>query len=156
LSCTARVLCVLSSSWPWSGSCPRGSVLQSRRQRLHHAVTPWKEPELMKGWSMKDMLAGQMCKKESYGGEGLRTGPTCMGIWARGSFLPRALSVRSSSCCRVGLGLKMKKTGGVVVTIFGDGASNRVTFMKGSTWLRRCVAGDIPSRQQRMGHLCPP
>ena len=91
-----------------------------------------KEPELMKGWSMKDMLAGQMCKKESYGGGRTPDGSHMYGDLSRGIIpSPGIIGSVIPLAAGVGLGLKMKKTGGVVVTIFGDGASNRGDFHEG-------------------------
>ena len=91
-----------------------------------------KEPELMKGWSMKDMLAGQMCKKESYGGGRTPDGSHMYGDLSKGIIpSPGIIGSVIPLAAGVGLGLKMKKKGGVVVTIFGDGASNRGDFHEG-------------------------
>jgi acetoin:2,6-dichlorophenolindophenol oxidoreductase subunit alpha len=91
-----------------------------------------KEPELMKGWSMKDMLAGQMCKKESYGAGRTPDGSHMYGELSKGIIpSPGIIGSVIPLAAGVGLGLKMKKAGGVVVTIFGDGASNRGDFHEG-------------------------
>jgi len=91
-----------------------------------------KEPELMKGWSLKDMVAGQMCKKESYGGGRTPDGSHMYGDLTRGIIpSPGIIGSVIPLAAGVGLGLKMKKSGGVVVTIFGDGASNRGDFHEG-------------------------
>jgi TPP-dependent pyruvate/acetoin dehydrogenase alpha subunit len=91
-----------------------------------------KEPELMKGWSLKDMLAGQMCKKESYGGGRTPDGSHMYGDLDKGIIpSPGVIGSVIPLAVGVGLGLKMKKTGGVVVTIFGDGAANRGDFHEG-------------------------
>jgi TPP-dependent pyruvate/acetoin dehydrogenase alpha subunit len=91
-----------------------------------------KEPELMKGWSLKDMLAGQMCKKESYGAGRTPDGSHMYGDLSRGIIpSPGIIGSVIPLAAGVGLGLKMKKRGGVVVTIFGDGASNRGDFHEG-------------------------
>jgi acetoin:2,6-dichlorophenolindophenol oxidoreductase subunit alpha len=91
-----------------------------------------KEPELMKGWSLKDMVAGQMCKKESYGAGRTPDGSHMYGDLSKGIIpSPGIIGSVIPLAAGVGLGLKMKKTGGVVVTIFGDGASNRGDFHEG-------------------------
>jgi acetoin:2,6-dichlorophenolindophenol oxidoreductase subunit alpha len=91
-----------------------------------------KEPELIKGWSLKDMVAGQMCKKESYGAGRTPDGSHMYGDLTRGIIpSPGIIGAVIPLAAGVGLGLKMKKSGGVVVTIFGDGASNRGDFHEG-------------------------
>ena len=91
-----------------------------------------KEPELMKGWPISDMLAGQMCKNESYGAGRTPDGSHMYGDLAKGIIpSPGIIGSVIPLASGVGLGLKMKKTGGVVVTIFGDGATNRGDFHEG-------------------------
>lgn len=91
-----------------------------------------KEPELMKGMSLKDMLAGQMSKKEGLGGGRTPAGSHMYGDLSRGIIpSPGIIGSVIPLAVGVGLGLKMKKKGGVVVSIFGDGASNRGDFHEG-------------------------
>jgi TPP-dependent pyruvate/acetoin dehydrogenase alpha subunit len=91
-----------------------------------------KTPELIKGWSLKDMIAGRMCKKEAFGGGRLPGGSHMYGDLSKG-IIPSPGIIGSVIPVATGLGLaqKMKKKGGVAVCLFGDGASNRGDFHEG-------------------------
>jgi len=91
-----------------------------------------KEPELIKGMSLKDMLAGQMCKKEGPGEGRTPTGSHMYGDLSKGIIpSPGIIGSIIPVAAGVGLALKMERKGGVVVCIFGDGASNRGDFHEG-------------------------
>lgn len=91
-----------------------------------------KEPELMKGMSMEDMLAGQMCKKEGPGEGRTPTGSHMYGDLTKGIIpSPGIIGSIIPVAAGVGLALKMQRREGVVVCIFGDGASNRGDFHEG-------------------------
>jgi TPP-dependent pyruvate/acetoin dehydrogenase alpha subunit len=91
-----------------------------------------KEPELIKGYSLKEMLAGQMCKKEGPGEGRTPTGSHMYGDLSKGIIpSPGIIGSIIPVAAGVGLGLKMDRKGGVVVCIFGDGASNRGDFHEG-------------------------
>jgi acetoin:2,6-dichlorophenolindophenol oxidoreductase subunit alpha len=91
-----------------------------------------KTPELIKGWSMKDMIAGRMCRKEAFGGGRLPGGSHMYGDLSKGIIpSPGIIGSIIPVATGVGLALKMKKSGGVAVCLFGDGASNRGDFHEG-------------------------
>ena len=91
-----------------------------------------KEPELIKGYSLKEMMAGQMCKKEGAGEGRTPTGSHMYGDLSKGIIpSPGIIGSIIPVAAGVGLGLKMEKKGGVVVCIFGDGATNRGDFHEG-------------------------
>jgi len=88
-----------------------------------------KLPELMMGLDLKFLMAGYYNKKEGLGGGRVPTGSHMYGDMSKhiipgtgiiGSLIPVAMGA--------GLGLKVKKAGGVVITFFGDGAANRGDF----------------------------
>lgn len=88
-----------------------------------------KLPELMMGLDLKFLMAGYYNKKEGLGGGRVPTGSHMYGDMSKhiipgtgiiGSLIPVAMGA--------GLGLKVKKVGGVVITFFGDGAANRGDF----------------------------
>jgi TPP-dependent pyruvate/acetoin dehydrogenase alpha subunit len=88
-----------------------------------------KIPELMMGLDLKYLMAGYYNKKEGLGGGRIPTGSHMYGDLSKhiipgtgiiGSLIPVATGA--------GLGLKVKKTKGVVVAFFGDGAANRGDF----------------------------
>lgn len=91
-----------------------------------------KTPELIKGWSMKDMVAGRMCKLEAPGGGRIPGGSHMYGDLSKG-IVPSPGIIGSVIPVATGLGLgqKMKKKTGVTVCLFGDGASNRGDFHEG-------------------------
>jgi acetoin:2,6-dichlorophenolindophenol oxidoreductase subunit alpha len=91
-----------------------------------------KEPELIRGMSLKGMLAGQMCRKEGPGEGRTPTGSHMYGDLSKGIIpSPGIIGSIIPVATGVGLGLKMERKGGVVVCIFGDGASNRGDFHEG-------------------------
>ena len=88
-----------------------------------------KLPELMMGLDLKYLMAGYYNKKEGLGGGRIPTGSHMYGDISKhiipgtgiiGSLIPVAMGA--------GLGLKVKKAKGVVMTFFGDGAANRGDF----------------------------
>ena len=88
-----------------------------------------KLPELMMGLDLKSLMAGYFNKKEGLGGGRIPTGSHMYGDMKYhiipgtgiiGSLIPVAMGA--------GLGLKVKKSGGVAMTFFGDGAANRGDF----------------------------
>lgn len=91
-----------------------------------------KSPELIKGFSIKEMMAGRMCRKECIGGGRLPGGSHMYGDLSKG-IIPSPGIIGSIIPVAAGLGLaqKMKKKGGVAVCLFGDGASNRGDFHEG-------------------------
>lgn len=98
-------------------------VVPSHRSKL---------PALMMGIGLKYLMAGYYNRKEGLGGGRVPTGSHMYGDLARhvipgsgiqGSQIPIATGV--------GLGLKLKKSKGIVVVFFGDGASNRGDFHEG-------------------------
>ncbi|MGD0915872.1 MAG: thiamine pyrophosphate-dependent dehydrogenase E1 component subunit alpha [Thermodesulfobacteriota bacterium] len=91
-----------------------------------------KEPELIKGYSLKDMMAGQMCKKEGMGEGRTPTGSHMYGDLSKGIIpSPGIIGSIIPVAAGVGLGLKLERKGRVVVCIFGDGATNRGDFHEG-------------------------
>lgn len=91
-----------------------------------------KTPELIKGWSMKDMVAGRMCRKEAFGGGRLPGGSHMYGDLSKGIIpSPGIIGSIIPVAAGIGLALKMKRSGGVAVCLFGDGASNRGDFHEG-------------------------
>jgi TPP-dependent pyruvate/acetoin dehydrogenase alpha subunit len=88
-----------------------------------------KAPALMRGISLRDLMAGYYCRREGLGGGRVPTGSHMYGDIGKhvvpmpgviGSSLPVAVGV--------GLGLKLQKTGAAIATFFGDGGSNRGDF----------------------------
>ena len=88
-----------------------------------------KLPELMMGLDLKFLMAGYFNKKEGLGGGRIPTGSHMYGDMKHhiipgtgiiGSLIPVAMGA--------GLGLKVKKSRGVAMTFFGDGAANRGDF----------------------------
>jgi TPP-dependent pyruvate/acetoin dehydrogenase alpha subunit len=88
-----------------------------------------KIPELMMGLDLNFLMAGYYNKKEGLGGGRIPAGSHMYGDMKHhiipgtgiiGSLIPVAMGA--------GLGLKVKKEGGVVMTFFGDGAANRGDF----------------------------
>jgi len=91
-----------------------------------------KLPELMMGIDLKYLMAGYYNKKEGLGGGRVPTGSHMYGDMSKhvipgtgiiGSLIPVATGV--------GLGLKVKKSKGVAMAFFGDGAANRGDFHEG-------------------------
>lgn len=88
-----------------------------------------KLPELMMGLDLNFLMAGYYNRKEGLGGGRVPTGSHMYGDLSRhiipgtgiiGSLIPVAMGA--------GLGLKVKKSKGVAMTFFGDGAANRGDF----------------------------
>jgi len=91
-----------------------------------------KSPELIKGWSLKEMVAGRMCRKECIGKGRIPGGSHMYGDLSKGIIpSPGIIGSVIPVATGLGLGLKMKKRGGVAVCLFGDGASNRGDFHEG-------------------------
>ncbi|UCD76992.1 MAG: thiamine pyrophosphate-dependent dehydrogenase E1 component subunit alpha [Desulfobacterales bacterium] len=91
-----------------------------------------KNPELMKGMSLKNLMAGYYAKKEGCEGGRVPTGSHMYGDLSKhiipmpgpiGSVIPIAVGVA--------LGLKMDGKSAVMVCFFGDGAANRGDFHEG-------------------------
>jgi TPP-dependent pyruvate/acetoin dehydrogenase alpha subunit len=91
-----------------------------------------KNPELMKGMPLKDLMGGYYAKSQGCEGGRVPTGSHMYGDLSRhiipmpgpiGSVIPIAVGV--------GLGLKMDENGAVMVCFFGDGAANRGDFHEG-------------------------
>jgi TPP-dependent pyruvate/acetoin dehydrogenase alpha subunit len=91
-----------------------------------------KLPELMMGIDLKYLMAGYYNKKEGLGGGRVPTGSHMYGDMSKhvipgtgiiGSLIPVATGA--------GLGLKVKKSKGVTMAFFGDGAANRGDFHEG-------------------------
>ena len=105
------------------GLTPEDYVIPSHRGKL---------PELMMGIDLKYLMAGYNNRREGLGGGRVPTGSHMYGDMSKhvipgtgiiGSLIPVATGA--------GLGLKVKKSKGVVVTFFGDGAANRGDFHEG-------------------------
>ncbi len=91
-----------------------------------------KNPELMKGMPLKDLMAGYYAKTQGCEGGRVPAGSHMYGDLSNhiipmpgpiGSVIPIAVGV--------GLGLKMDGKGAVMVCFFGDGAANRGDFHEG-------------------------
>ncbi|MCP4623220.1 MAG: hypothetical protein GY850_06775, partial [bacterium] len=91
-----------------------------------------KNPELMKGMPLQDLMAGYYAKDQGCEGGRVPAGSHMYGDLAHhiipmpgpiGSVIPIAVGV--------GLGLKMDRQGAVMVCFFGDGAANRGDFHEG-------------------------
>ncbi len=89
-----------------------------------------KNPELMKGMTLKDLMAGYNDKKEGVGGGGrVPAGSHMYGDISKGIIpMPGPIGGVIPIASGVGLGLKMNKENAVMMTIFGDGACNRGDF----------------------------
>lgn len=105
------------------GLTPEDYIVPSHRGKL---------PELMMGIDLKYLMAGYYNKREGLGGGRVPTGSHMYGDMSKhvipgtgiiGSLIPVATGA--------GLGLKVKKSKGVVVAFFGDGAANRGDFHEG-------------------------
>lgn len=91
-----------------------------------------KAPELMKGMSLRDLMAGYYARKEGLGGGRSPTGSHMYGDISKHIVpMPGIIGSGIPVATGVGLGLKLQKKGGVVVCFFGDGASNRGDFHEG-------------------------
>ena len=91
-----------------------------------------KSSELMRGISLKDLIAGYYAKKDCLQGGLIPTGSHMYGDLSKG-VIPMPGIIGSVIPIAVGAGLaqKMKKKKGVAVCIFGDGACNRGDFHEG-------------------------
>jgi TPP-dependent pyruvate/acetoin dehydrogenase alpha subunit len=89
-----------------------------------------KNPELMKGMTLKDLMAGYYDKKEGVGGGGrVPAGSHMYGDISKGIIpMPGPIGGVLPIASGVGLGLKMDKNKAVMMAIFGDGACNRGDF----------------------------
>lgn len=89
-----------------------------------------KNPELMKGMTLKDLMAGYNDKKEGVGGGGrVPAGSHMYGDISKGIIpMPGPIGGVIPIASGVGLGLKMDKKNAVMLTLFGDGACNRGDF----------------------------
>ncbi len=91
-----------------------------------------KNPELMKGMSLKDLMAGYYDKQEGCEGGRVPTGSHMYGDISKGIVpMPGPIGGVIPVAAGVGLGLKMDKNNAVIVSIFGDGAANRGDFHEG-------------------------
>jgi TPP-dependent pyruvate/acetoin dehydrogenase alpha subunit len=91
-----------------------------------------KLPELMMGIDLKYLMAGYYNKKEGLGGGRIPTGSHMYGDM-RSHVIPGTGIIGSNIpvATGAGLGLKIKKSKGVVMVFFGDGAANRGDFHEG-------------------------
>lgn len=91
-----------------------------------------KSSELMRGLSLKDLMAGYYAKKEGCQGGRVPTGSHMYGDISKGIIpMPGVIGSVIPLAVGVGLGLKMNGRGQVATVIFGDGASNRGDFHEG-------------------------
>lgn len=91
-----------------------------------------KAPELMKGMHLRDLMAGYFARREGLGGGRSPTGSHMYGDLDRHIVpMPGIIGSGIPVATGVGLGLKLRKTGGVIICFFGDGASNRGDFHEG-------------------------
>jgi TPP-dependent pyruvate/acetoin dehydrogenase alpha subunit len=91
-----------------------------------------KAPELMKGMSLRDLMAGYFARREGLGGGRSPTGSHMYGDMEKHIVpMPGIIGSGIPVATGVGLGIKLQKTGGVVLCFFGDGASNRGDFHEG-------------------------
>jgi len=91
-----------------------------------------KAPALMRGMSLKDLMAGYFAKKEGCQGGRAPTGSHMYGDLSKHVIpMPGVIGGVIPVAVGVGLGLKMDKNGAVVICFFGDGASNRGDFHEG-------------------------
>ena len=85
-----------------------------------------KAPALMRGISLRDLMAGYYAKKEGLGGGRSPTGSHMYGDMSKHVIpMPGVIGSGIPVAVGVALGAKMQNEGGVVVCFFGDGASNR-------------------------------
>jgi TPP-dependent pyruvate/acetoin dehydrogenase alpha subunit len=91
-----------------------------------------KNPELVKGMSLKGLMAGYFAKKEGIAGGRAPTGSHMYGDLEKGIVpYPGIIGATIPVAVGVGLGLKLNGRNQVVVCIFGDGAANRGDFHEG-------------------------
>lgn len=103
-----------------------------------------KIPELIKGMSFKELMAGYYAKKEGLQGGGGRVpiGSHMYGDLSKGIIpVPGVIGSVIPLAVGVGLALKMDEQGAVVTCFFGDGASNRGDFHEG---VNMAAALDLP------------
>lgn len=91
-----------------------------------------KAPALMRGITLKKLMAGYYGKREGLGGGKVPTGSHMYGDLSK-HILPMPGIIGSGIPVAVGaaLGLKLKKSPSVVIDFFGDGAANRGDFHEG-------------------------
>jgi acetoin:2,6-dichlorophenolindophenol oxidoreductase subunit alpha len=88
-----------------------------------------KAPAMMKGVSLRDLMAGYYCKKEGLGGGRVPTGSHMYGDIAKHVVpMPGVIGSSMPVAVGIGLGMKLQHTGGAIATFFGDGGSNRGDF----------------------------
>jgi TPP-dependent pyruvate/acetoin dehydrogenase alpha subunit len=88
-----------------------------------------KNPELVRGMGLKDLMAGYFAKREGISGGRAPTGSHMYGDLEKGIVpYPGIIGSTIPVAVGVGLGLKLNKKNQVVVCIFGDGAANRGDF----------------------------
>ena len=91
-----------------------------------------KLPELIKGMSLRDLMAGYFAKKEGIEGGRAPTGSHMYGDLSKG-IIPGPGIIGSVIPLAAGVGLALDRNGegAVVACFFGDGASNRGDFHEG-------------------------
>jgi TPP-dependent pyruvate/acetoin dehydrogenase alpha subunit len=91
-----------------------------------------KNPELIKGMSLKSLMAGYFGKKEGVAGGRAPTGSHMYGDLSKG-IVPYSGIIGAVIPVAVGVGLGLKLNGRkqVIVCLFGDGAANRGDFHEG-------------------------
>lgn len=101
-----------------------------------------KTPELIKGMSLKRLMAGCFAKREGVAGGRAPTGSHMYGDLSKG-IVPYTgiIGATIPVAVGVGLGLKLNNNGQVVVCLFGDGAANRGDFHEG---LNMAAALNLP------------
>ena len=88
-----------------------------------------KNPELVKGMGLKELMAGYFAKKEGLSGGRAPTGSHMYGDLKKGIVpYPGIIGSTIPVATGVGLGLKLNKRKQVIVCLFGDGAANRGDF----------------------------
>lgn len=91
-----------------------------------------KNPELIKGMGLRDLMAGYFAKREGIAGGRAPTGSHMYGDISKHIVpYPGIIGATIPVAVGVGLGLKMRKKRQVIICIFGDGAANRGDFHEG-------------------------
>ncbi len=91
-----------------------------------------KTPELIRGVSLKELMAGYFGRKGGLSGGRAPTGSHMYGDMEKHVVpMPGVIGSAIVLATGVGMGLKYRKTRGVSVVLFGDGGSNRGDFHEG-------------------------
>jgi TPP-dependent pyruvate/acetoin dehydrogenase alpha subunit len=97
-----------------------------------------KAPELMRGMRLKDLLAGYYAKKEGIGGGRTPTGSHMYGDIPKHIIpMPGVIGSAIPVAVGVGLGVKLQKTGGIVICFFGEVLQTGEISMRVSTLPQR-------------------